>query len=304
MNQNTLDYLRLHFIVLIWGFTAILGELIKVSPVEVVVYRTGISTLGLMVLLLILRKSFKTGRKGLMIMLGTGLIIAAHWILFFLAARLSTISICLVGMATCAFWTSILEPIFTKRTFKTFEVLLALMVVGGISLIYSVSFEHALGLSVAMASALLASVFTIINGKLIKEHNAYVITFYEMAGALIGSTLVFAVMAPMTPDISFGLPSAADWGWLALLGLVCTVYPFGESVELMKRMSAYTINLTVNLEPVYGIILALLIFKDKEVMSTGFYMGAAIILLSVMIHPVLERRARKRNARVEASPQA
>lgn len=294
------DYVRLHFIVLIWGFTAVLGKLVSISSFEVVLYRTGITTIGLLAILILLGKPMRVSGQGLRNMLATGLIIAVHWILFFASARLSSISISLVGMATCAFWTSILEPIMTRRKFKLFEVLIALLVIGGICFIYSLSAEYALGLTVAMGSALLASVFTIINGKLIKQHNAYVITLYEMLGAFMGCLLIIPFYLLWTGELSIALPTNLEWGWLALLGLVCTVYPFAESVELMKRLSAYTINLTVNLEPVYGIVLALLIFGEKEHMTSNFYIGAAIIIIAVMIYPVLDRWDKKRRIIAEA----
>jgi drug/metabolite transporter (DMT)-like permease len=176
------DYLLLHFIVLIWGFTAILGLLISIPSVEIVFFRTLLAFIALGVLLFIRKRKFSLGWKEIVKVTTTGLLIAAHWILFFASARVSNASVCLAGMATCALWTSFLEPIMTGRRIKPFEVILGLSVIIGLYVIFHFEFNHALGLSMAILSAFLASVFTVINGKFSTRHNPYMITFYELLG--------------------------------------------------------------------------------------------------------------------------
>ena len=297
------DFLELHFIVLLWGFTAILGKLISIPAVELVFYRTLVATVALAIYLKLRGQSMRIGRGNSAKIIGVGVLIAAHWILFFASARVSSVSISLVGMATASLWTSLLEPIFTKKKIKPFEVALALLIMGGIYIIFRFEFGHALGIAMAVGSAFLASVFTIINSHLTKKHAAATITCYEMGGACLAIVLFFPFYRHFLTDTGT-LQLALQWPdvlWLGILALVCTVYAYTGAVRLMQKFSAYTVNLSVNLEPVYGILLALLIFKDDEQMSAGFYYGTAIILLSVFLHPVLESLVNRRQKRLKGA---
>jgi len=296
MSASLKDYLHLHFLVFLWGFTAILGLLILIPPVEVVFYRTFLSALGLAMVMFVNKISFKIGRIEILKILGTGFLIAAHWILFFASARVSTASVCLAGMATTAFWTSLLEPLVLKRSIKWFEMILGLVVMAGLYIIFHFEVRYSLGLIMASGSALLAAIFTVINSRFILRHNHYTITFYEMAGAMIGTGLFFPVYIHWFSETGV-LNLSINWMdfmYISILAFVCTVYAYSASIQLMKRISAFVVNLTVNLEPVYGIILAFLIFGDKERMVPGFYIGALVILLSVLAYPVLNRRYHRR----------
>lgn len=294
------DYLMLHFIVLIWGFTAILGLLISIPSLEIVFYRTLIAT-GILGLMFLWRKtSIRVTQGALLKIIATGFIISLHWILFFGAARVSTASVCLAGMATTSLWTALLEPLANKRKVKGFEIFLGLLVIVGLYVIFRFELDYWLGLLMAIASAFLSAVFTVINGRFAKQHNPYVLTFYEMFGAFLFSALLLPFYAYFFAEEGLQMaPKAMDWLWLLLLGGVCTVYAFSVSVELMRRITAFAVNLTINLEPVYGIILAVLIFGEKEQMTGGFYLGTLIILLSVLIYPFynyyLKRKAKGNN---------
>ncbi|MEO1253540.1 MAG: DMT family transporter [Bacteroidota bacterium] len=295
MIQERKDYLTLHFIVLIWGFTAILGLLINIPSVEVVFFRTAISAVGLYILLVLWKRPLKiNSQKHVIIILLTGSLIAAHWILFFLSARISNASVCLAGMATCSLWTSLIEPLSQGRKIRSFEVLLSIVAFIGIGVIFNVAFDYLSGLLTAVLSAFIASVFTVINGRLTKTYDPYVITFYEMIGACITTVLFFPFYRTFFVNSLMLTPSLMDWIYLGVLAMVCTVYAYSVSVELMKRLSAFSINLVVNLEPVYGIILALIIFGASEEMSTGFYVGTLLILTSVLLYPLLNRRYKKK----------
>lgn len=295
MIQEKKDYLHLHFIVLIWGFTAILGLLIDMPSVEVVFFRTLIAAFGLFILLKIWKKKTSLGnRRDYLIILGTGTLIAAHWILFFLSAKISNVSVCLAGMATCSLWTSLIEPISQKRKVKGFEVVLSIIAFIGIGIIFNVEFDYLSGLLLAVASAFISAVFTVINGRLAKRHDPYVITYYEMIGACFSIVLFFPIYRLFFVDAIILNPTPLDLIYLGVLAIVCTVYAYSISVELMKRMSAFSINLVVNLEPVYGIILALIIFGASEEMSPGFYMGTLLILTSVLLYPLFNRRYKKK----------
>lgn len=299
------DYVMLHFIVLIWGFTAILGLLISIPAVEIVFYRTLMATAILGVVFAFRKRNIKLPLSELAKVVGTGGLIGMHWILFFGAARISTASVCLAGMATCSLWTAFIEPWVNKVKVKWYEVVLGIMVLGGLYVIFSFELQYWEGLLMAVGSAFLGACFTVSNGRLTKKHSPYLITFYEMLGACVFTVLFIPVYVNYfsesgTLELN---PSWNDWFWLFLLSGVCTVYAFSVSVELMKRLSVFMINLTVNLEPVYGIILAVLIFGEKEQMTPGFYLGALIILASVGMYPVFnymyKRRKNKQLLRVQ-----
>lgn len=303
-SEKWTDYFMLHFIVLIWGITAILGKLITIPAVEVVFYRTLIASVGLGVLLVIRKRSFNIGRKYMLQMLGTGFLISAHWILFFAAARVSTVSVCLAGMATCSLWTSVLDPIVNGKKIKFFEVVLSLLAIAGILIIFRVEFTYKLGLIMAIISALLAAVFTIINARFAKAYNPYMVTFYEMIGACLGTVLFFPFYSKLIVEQPLQLiPEQMDWLYILLLALLCTVYAYSVSVQLMKRLSAFVINLTVNLEPVYGILLALIIFGEEEKMSEGFYLGGLLILTSVLLYPLIRKFQKRKRLESAGHPE-
>ncbi len=287
-------YLTMHLLVLIWGFTAILGMLIEIPSVEVVFYRTLIACLVLLGYILLRRKKLTAMfDKGGMFQMGTGVIIAAHWILFFLAARVSNVSVCLAGMATTSLWTAFLEPFYHRKRVQPFEVFLGVMALAGMVVIFNVAFDFWLGLVLAIISALLSAIFTIINAEFVKKgRDPFVITFYEMLGAVVSIVLFFPLYSSLKGGLVLGI-TWMDFLWLVLLAVVCTVYAYSISVQLMKHISPFTMNLTVNLEPVYGIILAVLIFGSSEEMSTGFYIGTSLILLAVLAYPLFNKTFRR-----------
>ena len=286
------DYLQLHFIVFIWGFTAVLGKLIHMQALELVLYRTLIAFVALGALMMLTRRHFNPGREEIIKILGTGVLIGLHWIFFFASVKVSNVSVCLAGMATATLWTSILEPVMGKRKIRLFEVLLGIIIIVGLYVIFRFEFDYLLGIFFAVFSAFLAALFFVINSKFAVRHDHYLVTFYEMIGAFFGTAvflLVYGYWLPNDYGINLAV-SSMDFVYLLILALVCTVYPFAISVALMKRLTVFSINLTINLEPVYGILLAVMIFKETEKMSGGFYTGTLIILLAVIIHPFMERR--------------
>lgn len=301
MRTAAKDYLHLHFLIVLWGFTAILGLLIQVPPLALVFYRTLLASLGLLLIIRFRHLPLLIDRKYIFQFMGTGFIIALHWILFFGSARVSTASVCLAGMATTSFWTSLIEPLFNRRKIQLLDVLFGLIVIFGLYLIFHFEVSHALGLILALGSALLAAIFTVINARFTHHHKEHTISFYEMSGACIltASILPFFFFLENTGMDLKMIPTAMDWLYLAILAFACTVYPFTVSIELMKRISAFAVNLSVNLEPVYGILLAFLIFGDKERMNTGFYMGALVILLSVVMYPLIRLWMNRRMLKIK-----
>ena len=293
--QFNKSYFKLHFLVVLWGFTAILGLLIKLSFIEVVFYRTLFAFLALAIILQLTRVGFQISTRSLIKLTVTGLIISLHWLLFFGAARYSNASVSLIGLSTTTFWTSLLEPIVHKRKISKTEILFGLAVIAGLYIIYYDEFSYGLGLAMSVGSAVLAAIFTVLNYGFVRKHDPLTITFYEMVGAWVGTIpFLWILRNPENPLLT--LPSMSDVGYLLILALVCTVYANVEAIKLLRKFSAYASNLVINMEPVYGILLALLFFGESEKMSPRFYIGALAIISSVFLYPVILRRF-QRNTR-------
>ncbi len=289
-------YAQLHFIVLLWGFTAILGLLIKIPAVELVFYRTLLSFLGLFILLYARKDLVNPGGLNSLKFLSTGILFSAHWIFFFEAARVSNASVTLVGMSTVTLWTALLGPLITKQRLKIFEVILGAFIVLGIYVVFKADMTYKAGLIMAIISAICAAIFMLINSGFTRQHNHFVIMSYEMLGACITTALFLPFYKIFLADGGKlqMIPSGPDWVYILVLALVCTVYAYSTSIKLMKKFSPYTINLVVNMEPVYGILMALAIFGDKEKMTYSFYLGALIIMAAVFFYPVLNRMMMKK----------
>jgi drug/metabolite transporter (DMT)-like permease len=293
-NDNLKSYLHLHLIVFIWGFTAILGELITLDALPLVWFRM-LLAVGFIVLFMAYKKTnFVVPRKTIFGFLLLGLVIALHWLTFFKAIKVSNVSVTLACLSTGAFFTSFLEPILYRRKVIWYEVLFGLVVVGGLYIIFNVEGDYYLGIILALISAFLSALFSVINGKYAKMYDSTVISFYELTGGV----LCFSVYLLLSNSFSieFFILQPSDWIYLLILSSICTAYAFIASVKVMKFISPYTVMLTINLEPVYGIILALLIFKDKEKMSSEFYFGAILILITVILNGVIKYKLRNRNS--------
>ena len=197
-------------------------------------------------------------------------------------------------MATGAFFTSLLEPIFYKRKIIWYEVLFGIIVIVGLLIIFKVETEYLYGITLALISAFLSAVFSLINGKLAHKADASVISFYELLMGVIGITVYLGIMTLVSDTSGFTKTfftlTTTDWFYLIVLASVCTGYAFIASVAVMRHLSPYTIMLTINLEPVYGIILAILVFGNDEQMSPAFYYGAAIILSTVVLNGILKNK--------------
>ncbi|WP_397446303.1 DMT family transporter [Polaribacter sp. R77954] len=282
------NYALLHLIVFIWGFTAILGALISIDAIPLVFFRMGLAVIFIAIYFIIKKKSFQIDKKGMVKFLFTGIIIALHWIFFFKAIKVSNVSVALVTMSTGAFFASLIEPLFFKRSIKTLEIVLGLVVIAGLYIIFNFESQYQLGILYALLSSFLSALFAVLNGLFIKKYDASRISFYQ----LLAGTLFVLVYILVTKNISlsfFNLPKM-DWLYLFILSSICTAYAFIASVKIMKYLSPYTVMLTVNLEPVYAIVLALFIFGDKEKMNPEFYLGACIVLGVVLINGIIKNK--------------
>ena len=286
--NNSIHFIHLHFLVFIAGFTAILGELI-VNPSEIIVWhRMLIASILTAFFMLITKRSFKINLKLLLKYSVLGLIIALHWITFFEAIEQSNISLTLAMFSTAAFFTSILEPLLFKRKVIIYEVVLGFVVIAGVSIIFNAEFKYLYGIILGIFSALFASLFSVLNGIMIKNDNAIKISFYEFISGVIFITIYIFFSSDLS-DLYIDDFLSLNYLYIFLLGTICTAYAFIASVYLLKFISPYSVVLTYNLEPIYGIILALIFFGNAEKMSFSFYLGLFLILASVIINMYVKK---------------
>lgn len=285
-SDNLKSYLHLHLIVFIWGFTAVLGALITLDALPLVWFRM-LFAVGFIAVFLIYKKiPLRISSKTALQFLFAGLIIALHWFTFFKAIKISNISVTLACLSTGAFFTSLLEPILYGKKIVWYEVFFGLLVVFGLYIIFNVEGNYFYGMLIALSSAFLSALFAVINSKFVKEYDPIVISFYELSGGVVFFTFLLLFTHGFSPTF-FSL-SVKDFMYLMILSSVCTAYAFIASTSIMKFLSPYTVMLTINLEPIYGIILAVIVFKEKERMSFEFYIGAIIILLTVLLNSVIK----------------
>jgi len=285
------QYLHLHFIVVLLGFTAIIGALITLPAADLVWFRMFFAFVGLGIYLFWRKIPFRLKGRDILRLFGIGLVVALHWITFFHAIKVSNVSVTLGVFASATLFTSFLEPILQKRKIFWLEVMIGLMTVAGIYIIFQYEFKYIEGIIFSLISAFLNGLFAVFNRNISHRHHHTVISFYEMLGGFIFITIFFVVTGQLS-GASLSL-SGADLFWLLVLSLICTSYAFTAIVDIMKVLSAYTVMLAINLEPVYGIIMAWFIFPEAERMSGGFYLGASIIVLAVLSYPYLKRKFRK-----------
>lgn len=266
--------------------------LISIPAVEMVLYRTLLAAIGMGVVIFLTKKPFRITPQDLTKIIATGFIVGIHWLAFFVSARLSNASVSLVGFATGSVWTAFLEPLMGGKKIKSLEVALGCLVVAGLYVIFSFDFEYPLGLLLGIGSGLGMSFFSILNSRFVVRVHPYTITFYEMVGAFL-CTLLFLPFYQIlwAKDHQLQLiPTPTDWAYIAVLAWVCSVYAYSAGVELLKRLSVFFVQLTLNMEPVYGILMAVILLGEGEKMQLPFYLGAGIIISSVISYPLLKAR--------------
>ena len=290
MKSTFKDYFTLHFVVLIFGFTAILGQLISIHTLGLVFFRTFLATIGFYIYFKIKGLSIEIDTKGKWQLLATGgIVIALHWFTFFYSAKVSTIAISLVGLSTTSLWTSFIEPLWNKKRIQSLQVIMGIVVVFALYFIFLSEFNHIWGLLLSIICAILGAIFSVLNGQFAQKYPSQIITYYEMLGVAISTAfpMLYILISGNTNLVV--IPQGLDWLWILILAFACTIYAYTESVNLVKIFSAYTFNLTLNMEPIYGIILAYVVFGEKERMTSGFYIGTLVILGTVLIYPMLQK---------------
>lgn len=282
------DYLLLHLVILAWGFTAVLGKLIHLPPVEVVVWRTALAAGGFALWAAVAGRRLRVTAGEARRMLALGALLGLHWVLFFASARLATASVSLAALPTAMLWCSLLEPwVDGSRRWRPWELVAGLGILAAVWMIYEVELRYWVGFTVGLGAALLAAVFAVVSKRWAGRWHPAVLGSYQMTGALAVSAAAWLAAAwGQGPP---ALPTGTDAGWLLVLASVCTVGAYAGYMHVLRRLSVFTVNVVYNLEPVYGIALAVLVFGSQEHMSAGFYVGAGIIVASVLLIPWVQR---------------
>ncbi len=285
------NLLLLHFIVFIWGWSPILGKLISVQAFQLVWFRMLLTVMSIALYLVVIKQDIKITRRDFLKLFGIGTIIAFHWFCFYHSIKISNVSVALVAFATGTFFTSIIEPIFYKRKIIRYEIIFGMVIIGAISIIFKVETEYTAGIIFGIIAALTASFFTVINSLLVKRIPSPVIAIYELGGGFVSLSIYLLLSGQFNHD--FFTLSSADWKWLAIFSIAGTAFPFIASIHVMKKISPYTMTLTINLETIYGIIFAYFIWQKEESMTPGFYIGTLIILATVFGNGLLKNYMKK-----------
>lgn len=287
MTNTRLAYLQLHIAVLLYGLTAILGDLISLPAISLVWWRVLITSASLLVFVQWGKSLLQLRRQDIISYLGIGVIVALHWITFYGSIKYANASIALAAMATTSLFTSLIEPPITGKKFQWLELVLGLLIIPPMAMIaVDLDFSLLKGLGVGIFSAFLASIFATLNKKMVGRADAYQISFLEMSSAF----LFISMLLPFVMSSGVRLmPMGQDWIYLIVLSLLCTTLAYVISLKALRYVSAFDANLVINLEPVYGILLAIIILKEHKEMSTLFYVGMVLIMMIVLCHPFLKR---------------
>lgn len=275
------NLILLHVVVFIWGFTGILGYEISLESVPIVWWRTLLAFVALGIFALLFRKNLNVEKSQLLRFAIVGLLTAAHWIFFFESIKVSTISVALVVLSTTSFFISILGPFIRKEKFRWAELVLGAVAIVGLAVIFRFESEYTLGIIFSLIAALLAAFFSTFNSTLVKETPPLKIAFWEMLFAFIGVSIFVFVKGDF--DLQLTTISTYDFSLLLILAVVCTSFGFVAGIHVLKVLSPFTCALTINLEPIYTVIFALIFYGEREFMSPQFYLGAVIILSTLFI---------------------
>ena len=292
-NVKFKNHLHLHFLVFIAGFTAILGESITIEAIPLVWYRMTIAGILMFVFLRYKRIKLSIPSKVKIRFFLAGVVIALHWITFFAAIKISNISVTLAMFSTGAFFTSLIEPLFYKRQIISYEIIFGLIVMVGVAMIMQIEGEYFYGIILGISSAFFSSLFAVMNGKFVQNYNAAMLSFYEFISGILFISIFLAFDHKHGFSASFFNIRLSDFIYLLILATVCTAYAFIASVYVMKHITPFSVVLTYNLEPVYGMIMAFIIFPEKERMPVIFYIGASLILLTVLLNAIIKYNKNK-----------
>lgn len=286
---------QLHIAVFLAGFTAVLGKLITLNEGLLVWFRLLITVCTLGFILLYKKQLVRIPVKDVLKIFAVGVIVAIHWVTFYGSVKYANISVALVCFSATGFFTAFLEPLILKRRISLIEVGLGLIAISGIYVIFDFHPQYKLGIIFGIISAVGSSLFPIYNKTLLETYSPKILTLYELGGGLLGLSILVPFYLMQFPA-AYYLPTGSDWLWLLVLAWLCTVLSFDLQLNALKKISAFTANLSYNLEPVYGIILAFIFFKENENLNRQFYLGVLLILLAVVLQMLRIRRQYKQQS--------
>jgi len=286
-------FLQLHLAVFLAGFTGILGRLITLNEGLLVWYRLLISSATMWVLFLLLKKIQKISFRDILKITGVGFIAAMHWVTFYGSIKSANVSVALVCFSSVGFFTALLEPLIFKKRIDITELLLGIVVMIGIYIIFRFDPKYKIGIIIGIISAVLGSLFPILNKSLLHRVGVETLLSYELTGGFLVLTILLPFYLHYFPSNQF-LPGWINLFWLLVLSWACSVWAFQLSANALKKLSAFTVNLTYNLEPVYGILLAFVVYHENKELSRWFYIGFALIGLALAIHIILLRKNEKK----------
>lgn len=275
--------IQMNVAVFLWGFTGVLGRAISLDSTMLVWWRLLITMISLWGLYIIQGKARRMPGKAILMIAVIGTIQALHWVCFYASIKLANVTIALTCLSTTALLAAFAEPLFMKKKFDAFEIILGLFAIAGILIIYNTHIEFSTGILVGLLSAILTVLVSVFNKKIVDRYAAEHITLYQLSGGFLGLTLLLPLFQWLFPE-NWTTPTPVDWLWLLLLSWACTILTFFLYIRALKKLSAFTVNLALTLEPVYGIILAFLIYHENRLLSQWFYAGFALIAIAVVFH--------------------
>lgn len=275
--------LQLHTAVFLWGFTGVLGRTIELDSVWLVWYRLLITVISLWLLYFFLKKIAKIDFRSILSIGGIGFILVIHWICFYASIKFANVTIALTCLSTTALISAVLEPLVLGKKFDPAEILLGLFAIAGIVIIYNTHIQFSLGIIIGLISAVLTVLASVLNKKIVDRYEPEQITLYQLTGGFAGITLLLPLYHYVLPTAA-SLPTNSDWFWLVVLSWACTILTFFLYIRCLKKVSAFTLNLVLTLEPVYGIVLAFFLYHENKLLSNWFYVGFALITVAVLFH--------------------
>ena len=282
-------YLYMHVSIILWGLTGVLGRGIDLNEGMLVWYRMLITVVSMYLFIVYTGKSLKISRSELLKLIGIGVVLTVHWLFFYGSIKYSNVSITLAMLASQGLFTALTEPLVTKKKFRWDELIFSITAMVGIWMIFSVEKGYTLGIILGLLASFVGAFLNILNKNVVDKHGAVVVSFYEILAGVAVLTLFLPVYIHYSHPVKL-LPSTLDWGLLVILAVLCTHVTLVLSLDALRHLSAFTLNLSINLEPVYGIALAFLIFHENKNLHSGFFIGASIIMLSVVMESYFQIR--------------
>jgi len=275
--------IQLHTAVFLWGFTGVLGRAITLESTQLVWWRMFITMVSLWVLYSIQGKAKRIPFRDMIVISLIGTLLAVHWVCFYASIKLANVTIALTCLSTTALIASLIEPLILRKKFDIVEIILGLLAIAGIFIIYNTHIQFSAGIIVGLLASVFTVVVSVLNKRIIDRYPPEDITLYQLSGGFVGLTILLPLFDYFFPT-QWTLPGSWDWIWLILLSWVCTIFTFYLNIRALKKISAFTANMALTLEPVYGIILAFIIFSEDKLLSKWFYVGFALITIGVLLH--------------------